>query len=84
MLKEALSDMLGIPLPPVAGESCHRWRFARSGADGLGALLDRNRQVGVCGDWLIGPRVEAAWLSGKALAEQIGADESDDPAKHAP
>ena len=84
MLKEALSDMLGIPLPPVAGESCHRWRFARSGADGSGALFDRNRQVGVCGDWLIGPRVEAAWLSGKALAEQIGADEGDDAAKHAP
>jgi len=83
-LKEALSNMLAIPLPPVAGESCHRWRFARSGADGSGALFDRNRHVGICGDWLIGPRVEAAWLSGKALAEQIGVDEGDDPAKHAP
>ena len=34
VLKEALSNMLDIRLPPVAGESCHRWRFARSGADG--------------------------------------------------
>lgn len=70
-LKVALSEMLGILLPPVAGESCHRWRFARSGADGSGALFDRNRRIGLCGDWLIGPRVEAAWLSGKALADQI-------------
>jgi renalase len=79
-IKEALSRMLGSPLPPVTGESCHRWRFARSGADGSGALFDLNRHVGICGDWLIGPRVEAAWLSGKALAEQIG----DGPTKHVP
>lgn len=76
-IKQALSDMLGVPLPPVAGESCHRWRFARSAADNSGALLDRTRQVGVCGDWLIGPRVEAAWLSGKALAALIGVDAGD-------
>lgn len=67
-LKVALSKMLGLSLPPVAAESCHRWRFARSGADGSRALFDRNRQIGLCGDWLIGPRVESAWLSGKALA----------------
>lgn len=24
--------------------------------------------LGVCGDWLVGPRVECAWMSGKALA----------------
>jgi predicted NAD/FAD-dependent oxidoreductase len=71
-LKGALSGMLGVPLPPVAGQSCHRWRFARSGAEGSGAVFDPNRQLGVCGDWLIGPRVEAAWLSGNKLAEQIG------------
>ena len=81
-LKEALSNMLDIPLPPVSGESCHRWRFARSGADGSGALFDRVHRVGLCGDWLIGPRVEAAWLSGKALAEQIRLAEFDAPTKH--
>jgi len=83
-LKEALSNMLDIPLPPVAGESCHRWRFARSGADGSAALFDRVHRVGLCGDWLIGPRVEAAWLSGKALAEQIRLAEVDAPTKHFP
>jgi len=78
-LKRALSDMLGVPLPALAGESCHRWRFARSGAEGAGALFDSRRRLGVCGDWLIGPRVEAAWLSGAGLAAQIGLDRSDRP-----
>jgi predicted NAD/FAD-dependent oxidoreductase len=36
-------------------------------------MWDVNRRLGLCGDWLIGPRVEAAWMSGTALAERIGA-----------
>ena len=70
----ALADLRGIVLPPCAGWSSHRWRFARSAAEGSGAIFDRNRRLGICGDWLLGPRVEAAWLSGTALAEQIGVD----------
>jgi predicted NAD/FAD-dependent oxidoreductase len=78
-LKRALSDMLGVPPPSLAGESCHRWRFARSGTEGAGALFDRDRRLGVCGDWLIGPRVEAAWLSGTGLASEIDLDGNDRP-----
>lgn len=70
-LKEALSKMLEVRLPPLAGEACHRWRFARAGADGSGALFDRQNRIGLCGDWLLGPRIEAAWLSGRTLARQI-------------
>lgn len=82
-LKGALSKMLAFPLPPVAGESYHRWRFARSGSEGSRAFFDKSLHIGLCGDWLIGPRVEAAWLSGKALAEQIGLDKGYDGSKHA-
>ena len=83
-LRGALANLLGVELPPRAGESSHRWRFARSGADGSRALFDRGLRIGLCGDWLIGPRVEAAWLSGTALAHQIGMDEGDNPATRAP
>jgi predicted NAD/FAD-dependent oxidoreductase len=71
-LKGALAALLGTALPLCIGQSIHRWRYARSGAEGSRAIFDRGRRLGVCGDWLIGPRVEAAWLSGTALAEQIG------------
>jgi predicted NAD/FAD-dependent oxidoreductase len=71
-ITSALSDLLGAVLPPSLGRSSHRWRFARSGAEGSRAIFDADRRLGLCGDWLIGPRVEAAWLSGAALAERIG------------
>jgi renalase len=70
-LTAALSKTLDAALPESVGIASHRWRFARSAADGSGAILDRARRLGVCGDWLIGPRVEAAWVSGASLAQRI-------------
>ncbi len=51
----------------------HRWRYARSGAAGGGFRWDAVQRLGLCGDWLTGPRVEAAWLSGRSLAAAMGA-----------
>lgn len=51
----------------------HRWRYARSGAAGRAVLWDPTHRVGACGDWLTGPRVENAWLSGRHLAEAVAA-----------
>lgn len=82
-LKGALSALLGAALPPSAGQFTQRWRFARSGAEGSGTMFDRDRRLGICGDWLIGPRVEAAWLSGTKLAERIVVDGGHDVARRA-
>jgi renalase len=70
-LSTALAARLGTRLPLPIASSAHRWRYARSSAEGSGALWDAGRRLGLCGDWLIGPRVEAAWISGTALAERI-------------
>lgn len=83
-LKLAFSELLNAELPPCIGKASHRWRFARSGAEGSGAIFDRDVCLGLCGDWLIGPRVEAAWVSGTALAELIAVSDGDERAKHDP
>ena len=70
-LLEALAAAVAAPLPPALAASAHRWRYAKSGKDGAGALWDPALRLGVCGDWLLGPRVESAWLSGTALAAQV-------------
>lgn len=61
-----------IPPPEQLFVHAHRWRFARPEA-GLGrdSLWDPDLQLGACGDWCLGGRVEAAALSGMALAGRV-------------
>jgi renalase len=71
ILSARLADILGVALPDPLVASAHRWRYARSGKTDQDALYNEELKIGVCGDWLIGPRVECAWLSGTALAQKI-------------
>lgn len=68
-LRAELSNEFGVQLPAPIGTASHLWRFARSAQGGSGPILDPERRLGLCGDWLIGPRVESAWLSGARLAD---------------
>ena len=62
-------SLAALPMPIV--RSGHRWRYARTAAIDLGMLWNADERIGAAGDWLIGPRVESAWVSGRQLAEQI-------------
>jgi renalase len=69
-LSRALQDLIGAPEP--ASTHVHRWTFARpaGGRPEPYALVDGG--LGLCGDgWAEKPRVEAAYLSGRALAEAL-------------
>ncbi len=53
----------------------HRWRHALTEvALGEVCLWDPAARLGVCGDWCLGARVEAAWRSGHALAAHVSAE----------
>jgi renalase len=48
----------------------HRWRYARVEATAATPCTwDAGARIGACGDWGLGPRVEAAFDSGRALAD---------------
>lgn len=52
--------------------SVHRWRYASTPqARNDVCLWEAGQGLGICGDWLNGGTVEAAWLSGHALAQRI-------------
>ncbi|MEO1312018.1 MAG: FAD-dependent oxidoreductase [Pseudomonadota bacterium] len=71
-LAAALSELIGAPGPNFA--QAHRWRFAQVAKPAESAFAyDPTQGIGVCGDWRIGPRVEAAWTSGDALGEAVTA-----------
>lgn len=69
----AAGSALIASLPEPLAVQAHRWRYALAGAAGRTALWDERLGLGLCGDWLIGPRIESAWASGRALAASIGA-----------
>ncbi|WP_075216225.1 NAD(P)/FAD-dependent oxidoreductase [Mongoliimonas terrestris] len=60
------------PLPARRYEAVHRWRYALvEKAVGETFLLSSDGRIGVCGDWLVAPRVESAWASGDSLADAM-------------
>ncbi len=63
---------LGGPAPTQVHATAHRWRYADTEpALDLGCWWDADAQLGLCGDWLHGGKVEGAWLSGQALAQHV-------------
>ena len=68
-----VADFVGRFGGRVTHTSAHRWRFAlakQGAADDC--EWDQEIGLGLCGDALIGPRVESAWQSGVSLAHAIG------------
>ncbi|MBM3596028.1 MAG: NAD/FAD-dependent oxidoreductase [Alphaproteobacteria bacterium] len=75
LLLAALGEAVGRAMPQPVTAAAHRWRYALSSGTGDGALWNSAIGLGVCGDWLLGPRVECAWLSGRMLAQRcLGLD----------
>lgn len=67
-----ICDRLGVPPDRVTHAAAHRWRYAKvTQALGQPFLRSPDATLYVGGDWCIGPRVEAAWTSGTAIADDI-------------
>ncbi|WP_377296457.1 NAD(P)/FAD-dependent oxidoreductase [Rhizobium sp. SGZ-381] len=72
MLAACLNLFPTIPLDAASGITLHRWRYANVERPlGRPFILDTNGRVGACGDWCIGNRVEAGFLSGHLLGETL-------------
>jgi renalase len=71
LLRAVFAAETGIAAAPRYA-AVHRWRYALAEAPlGTPALWDAAAGLGVCGDWCLGARVEAAFLSGRALADMM-------------
>jgi len=71
-LLERFAQRVGTELPPVAVTEAHRWRYARVTAPlGEPCLFDPAEGLGLCGDWCLDARVEAAFESGDALGRRM-------------
>lgn len=69
-LLQAFKSAVGLPDATPIYAAAHRWRYSQT-ITPLGApfLKNTDQTVFVGGDWALGGRVEAAFQSGKAMAE---------------
>lgn len=68
LLADFLAATGSLPVQPLHLDA-HRWLYALpTPLRGEGARFDPALGIGMAGDWLHSPRVEGAWLSGRALA----------------
>jgi renalase len=69
-----LTDLLAYAdnTPNLVFSAAHRWRYAKVEIEN-GPMFgyDGDARIGICGDYLCGPRVESAWLSGHQLGKAI-------------
>ncbi|MEM6453738.1 MAG: FAD-dependent oxidoreductase [Acidobacteriota bacterium] len=72
MLRAFAQLLGGARLPKPVHRAVHRWRYARTLVPiGEPCLYEPTARLGVCGDFCLGAKVEAAWRSGIALAGRI-------------
>ena len=71
-LQDAFERAVGQDLPAPVHAVAHRWRYAlaEGHVDGQ-CLWDPDLGLGACGDWCVDGRVEAAFVSGAALAGRL-------------
>ncbi len=68
-LASVLGEILGVR---ARLHAAHRWRFALvERALGVDCLIDSQLGLRVAGDYCLGGRIEAAWLSGQAAAGSL-------------
>jgi predicted NAD/FAD-dependent oxidoreductase len=67
-LLKAFAELTGIRAEPGFAQ-VHRWRYAKTLQPlGQNHLWDASLKLGLCGDWLLGHRVEDAFVSGLGLS----------------
>jgi predicted NAD/FAD-dependent oxidoreductase len=71
-LLDAFAKLLQRSTLPAAHLCAHRWRYALAAVPvGEPCLFDAALGIAACGDWCLGGRVEAAFLSGRAAAGRL-------------
>ena len=68
-----LSGLLDVKMPKPIYSGCHRWRYAKVTKPVIAgnSMTSECGRVAVAGDWVIGPRIEAAFLSGRQAFRQL-------------
>lgn len=70
---DEFSKIINQPIEGIVHSDIHRWRYAniKKQPTHQKYYIDESNQIAACGDWIIHGRIEAAFMSAKALADNI-------------
>jgi renalase len=72
LMTPMLCERLGVSPSQVRHATAHRWRYARVSAPfGAPFVRAEDGRLYLGGDWCLGARIEDAWTSGTAIAEDL-------------
>ena len=64
--------LLGLQIKNIVFKNMHGWRYSYNKTKTpFESIWDNKTKIGVCGDWLIGPKAEDAWSSARDLFNKI-------------
>ncbi len=65
-------DFTGYNKNKIIFKKTHGWKYAYNFSPSpLKSYWDEKLRIGICADWLVGPKVESAWLSANDLYKKI-------------
>ena len=65
-------QLTGLEKSKIIHKKIHGWKYSYNyKKTPLLSSWNKNNQLGICGDWFSGPKVENAWLSANDLAKRI-------------
>ena len=65
-------QIMGLKKENVIFQKAHGWLYSYSYTQTkIKSYWDNKCRLGVCGDWLLGPKAEDAWISASALSKRI-------------
>ena len=70
-LLENASFVLNKSLTHADHIDLQKWRYANAAKSNLTSIIDKDKKLGLCGDWAVKGILEAAFLSAKDLAKEI-------------
>ena len=71
-LLSMLGEEIGVQPEEAVYSEVHRWKYANvTDPIGESCLKDSTNSLFLGGDWCLGQKVEAAWKSGEAIANEI-------------
>ena len=72
IILKKFENLLGCQNKKIVFKNIHGWRYSfNKDKTPFESFWDREKRLGVCGDWLIGPKAENGWQSARNLFYEI-------------